>query len=87
VVGLPDVNKYFAGIEQVIHGDRVEAGLEFIEEESLDEQQKDLDEPEDEAAAQKPRPMPSAAEAPVRHNQHPAQQRYRLGQRCEDVPV
>src|ERR1035441_7052572 len=66
VIGLPDIDKDFPRIEQVIHGDRVEAGLEFVEEEGLDEQEEYLDEPEDEAGAQKPHPMPSAPKAPVR---------------------
>ena len=87
VVRLPDVDEDLPGIEQVIHGDGVEARLELVEEEELDEQQEDLHEPEDKAAAQEQHPMPPRPEPPVRHDQHPEQQRDRLRQRRKEVPM
>ena len=42
MIGLPNVDKNLVGIEQVIDSNGIEAGLEFIEKEEFDEEEKNL---------------------------------------------
>ena len=86
-IGFPDVTGDFLRSGEVIDGDGVETGPEFVEEIIFDEIDENLDGPEQKKAEAKKNPVRPFAEKFFGHDPNPEQQRQRGAEGDEEILV
>src|SRR5262245_2574593 len=87
MIRLPNIDKNFPRIEQVIDRNGVKPGFELFEEEELNEEQENLGVASDKSSAQQEESMPPRAEVALRHEPEPDEQGDRLHESDKHVPV
>ena len=74
MIGFPNVNKDFFGVDKVIDCDGIETRFEFFKKEKFDKKKKDLDETENESRAQEDDPMPAGGKSVIRNDEKPGEE-------------
>src|SRR5882724_3460817 len=75
MIGFPYVDEDFARIPNVIHGHRIKARFKLLKKEKFDEEDKEPKKPKDAIERPEERVIPPRISPPLRHYQHPNQQR------------